>query len=291
MQLLKEKMAFKRIREQSNVEAFQLFADKLARTAQNMQRLHIQEVPLPNLIFAAAPGSGVTMHIRLLSDLIRQLRLMPFAGEEECFEWAIRNDDKDVDTFFRRINRAAGFYGQFRGIIGLDISGLIKDKDKIPPMNRLMEYVDARQGKILFVFIIPIDTPQAVQEQLLGQFASRTPAEIIELPFPRREAIHFLETQLEAQHFSIKSDARAKLEEALDALADSKDFEGFQTLQNLADEILWRKISGNSVANTQIQAKDVAFILEEDGYLARLLLSSELKNKRRIGFGAERRNL
>lgn len=269
----------------SGAEQLKAFALKLEQLARNAHDMQLETIPLPNLVFAASPGCGVTLYIHLLTDLLKALRLMPFSGEEECFEWALGTGEKDFSTFLRRVRSAAGFYDRFQGVIGLDVTALMKGPHR-PVMEQLMAYVDARQGQILFVFRIPIDTPKAAQNQLLGAFANRTPVEIIALPFPKQDAMAYVENRLRDRRFSLTPDAAQYLGDVLAALSELRDFDGYRTLQNLTDEILWHKLSAARAADRLITRDDVAFILAADGYRERLGAGDD---RRRIGFASERR--
>ncbi len=266
---------------------FKRFADRAAQAAENMRRLHIDDVPMPNLIFSASPGCGVTLHIRLLTDLLKKLRLMRFAGEEECFEWAIANAEEDFDQLLQRVRYAAGFYGRFRGVIGLDLRDLLENAREVPPLDKLMAYVEARQGEILFVFVIPCDASEQIKAQLLSCFASRTPAEMIEMPFPQEEALDYVADQLRSRGYCVLADAAPMLRDAVAALSRLRAFEGYQTLQNLADEIVWRKLSHAREDDRDIGAEDVAFVTAENGLCARMEDRNRERAKRIIGFGAE----
>lgn len=265
------------------MEEYKQFCEKLVRTSENLKTMYIKQVPLPNLIFAADPGCGVTLHIRLLSDLLHELKLMDFIGEEDCFEWALSDGDEGMKRLFLRLRRAAGFYGQFKGIIGLDVGKLIEGKEKVPSFRNLMEFAEAEQGNILFIIIIPHHVPEALQKQLVGRFASYPPVELIHMPFPWSEAQYYITDQLYSRGLIVTKSAQQKLKQAVKKLSGSPVFEGYQTLQNLTDEIVWRKISQPFPTDEKITAEDVKFILDKDGYYD--TLNAHGKIQRRVGFG------
>ncbi len=288
------------IQDRSDCKEFKAFSEKLALISKNREALHIDHVVLPNLIFLAAPGGGITMHLRLLTDLLKELRLLPFIGEEECFEWAIADADTGVENLIRRIRKAGGFYGQFRGVIGLDIGKLLwrtqnasgisadnKNDESIAyhPIDRLMEYVEAQQGRILFCFILPINTPESTVKRLLSHFASRTPAEIIELPFPKNTAQDYIADQLYMRGFTVAKEAVKLLQKAVDSLRKTSRFKGYQTLENLADEIIWRKLCNEEPKSATILQEDVSFIFAENGYLSHFSADDAKEERRRVGFG------
>lgn len=269
------------------MEEFKALCRRIHTASENASRLLLEKAPLPNLIFAAAPGCGITLHIRLLAELLKSLRLLQFTGEEEYFEWALTDNEKSFDRFLLRVKKAGGFYGQFRGVIGLDISEMISRDEPLPEMGRLMEYVDARQGKIVFAFIIPEDASERTIRQLLGQFASITPAELVRMPFPAQEARMFVAEKLRSRGYRLTEGASRLLQEAVACLSATEEFEGYQTLNNLTDDVIWRKLSSGAMKDTTICKADLAFIFAEDGYCSQLNAYSHRLNKRRVGFGAD----
>lgn len=266
------------------MDEFKALCHRLELAANNARGNMLGRIPLPNLVFAAAPGCGTTLHIRLLTELLKTLRLLPFTGEEECFEWSIPEDKKAFDRFLMRVKTAGGFYGQFRGVIGLDVSALMDGNDEFNIMERLMEYVDARQGKIMFVFIIPDDTPERLLRQLVGRFASISPVELIRMPFPAEEAKKYLSWQLETRGYQITAEAASLLEEAVQRLSTTDKFEGYQTLLSLTEEIIWHKVSRSAMTDTYITAEDLAFIFAEGGYYSQF--SAYSQRRRVVGFGS-----
>lgn len=262
-------LSMERIRNLPGMEEFKSFCTRLQAAAQNKALYRLGPIPLPNLVFAAAPGSGVTMHIRLLTGLLKELQLLDFVGEEECFEWALGNENEDFDKFLRRVRQAGGFYGYFHGVIGLDISRMLKNKNHIPSMNRIREYMEARQGRILFALIVPDTLSEPLQQQLMARFASITPAELIHMPFPYDEAQHYVAQQLRRRGFTVTEEADALLSDSLSHFVRSPQFEGYQTLINLTEEILWRKISRHDMQDVIIDKKDLDFLFDPDGYFSR----------------------
>ena len=267
------------------MEEFKGFCEKLLRTAENMKNMGMRQVPLPNLIFAADPGCGVTLHIRLLTDLLKELKLLRFIGEEECFEWAISDEKEGMDRLIMRMRRAAGFYGQFCGVVGLDMGRLIKNADEEPSMDKLMEFVESRKGQVLFIFILPLQKTESIQSQFQGRFASFTPVELIHMPFPVDEAQYYITDELFGRGFIVTNGAQQALKRAVKALSQSASFEGYQTLRNLTDEIIWHKLSQPLFTDEQITARDVQFIMGEHGFITTLNAHGVRHARRRVGFG------
>ena len=86
---MSESPAVSAIEALPGMEEMKEFCSRLVQTAENLKGLRLEHVPLPNLVFAAMPGVGTTLHLRLLCDLLKELKLFRFQGEEEYFEYLI----------------------------------------------------------------------------------------------------------------------------------------------------------------------------------------------------------
>lgn len=267
----------------AGMDELKTLADKLLQTAKNLRNTSLSSIPLPNLILAASPGCGTSLHIRLLADLLRELNLKQFIGEESTFEWALTKKEDSFDKFLRRIRIAGGFYGQFNGIIGLDLSDVL-DEDWLCSSKRLMEYVDYMYGRILFIFVVPIDTPDHILQKLQVSFANLTPIEFIRTPFPSvADATSYVQNHLQSKQISLDPSAVTIIHDAIAEMLDSPAFDGYQTLLSLVDEICWRKFSTQTGGNLLIDAHDVSFLSGPNGYSS--LFKSKLpSSKRLIGF-------
>lgn len=276
------------IEQLPGMEEFKSLCRRVRTASENASRLLAEKPPVPNLIFAAAPGSGVTLHIRLLSELLASLRLVQFTGEEDYFEWELTDKPNAFDQFLLRVKAAGGFYGQFRGVVGLDLSSAIRSGEALPDMDRLMEYVNAQQGRIVFIFILPDRASSRTVSELLGRFASVTPAELIHMPFPAAEAKSFIARKLTDRGFRLTKKASDLLEEVVTRLSASKEFEGYQTLVNLTEAIIWRRLSGSAMKSTSIGEDDLAFIFADNGYCSQLNANARNTPRRQVGFGASK---
>ena len=264
---------------------FKALAEKLSRTAANARMRNILYPPCPNLLVLSASGSGITTVIRLLSGLLREEKLFRFIGEEAYFETSLSANDDDIDRILDRIRLAAGFYGQFRGVIGIEISDidLLLKENRV--MRRMMEFVDIEQGRILFVFVLPIsaEARQVIEFQRL--FVSRTPLEVLHLPFPATdEIIGFIRLRLEQRHMILTDDGAASLKPAVEKLRKDKQFKGFQSLNNLIDELVWRKLSRRDGNDGIIDRPLLASLFDGNGPFSVVQEDSNRGSVQRIGF-------
>ena len=266
----------------AGMDELKAFAGRLTTAARNIEKLNLPagSLPLPSLIFFAPPGIGISLHLRLLTGLIEELRLLPFEGDEKCFEWVITPKKESFDRFLLRVKHATGFYSSFRGIIGVHFTEALFQNEDDMSLRRLMEYVDANQGKILFVFIPDENMSRDLQQRLLGLFVSRTPCDVIHMSVPNADELgDYALKRLKAKGFSVKPDAEKEIRGIVTVLRETELFEGYQTLNNLVDELIWRKLSLNENCGEDISQSDIDFV-----YLKREYAEKLKKNRSSIGF-------
>ncbi len=279
------------IKDFFGAEELKSFADKLVITAENAKARSSKYPLLPNLIFSCAPGCGVSSFIRKLASLIRDLKLMRFSGEEECFELIISDtekaakkvlldEDRNIKNLLNRITTAAGFYSDFRGLIGLDMTSLFKEDMDFSKISQLMDFVDIHQGKILFVFIVPIDPPSDALSDFLHQFSNRTPVEYLRLPFPETvEILEFIRLRLSRSNMSLTDEAALYLTGIVEELRKDNQFKGYQTMKTLIEELVWHKLSSSTGKDGVIDSGDLDFLNDEDHLLG--IVRTQLRNQNR----------
>lgn len=281
--------ALREIEALCGMEEFKSFSRRLCRAGERLRQSRLASLPLPELIFTVDSGCGISLHIRLLTELLEQQGLFPFVGEEKYFEWSLENYSSDFDSLLERIRVAGGYYGRFRGVIGLELSGLTepaRDGEEDLCFERLMEYCAMFRGEILFIFVLPRTMAKQKLEPFISSVRSRLPVEIVDMPFPQTEEIcAYTERLLQDRGFVVESEASALLGQALDELRALTAFDGYRTVINLADEILWRKLSGESLKIGCIEPEDLDFI---PGYIRALSGSTGAPRYRpRVGFFQE----
>lgn len=271
--------SFNKIMALEGMDELKAFAGKLLQLRENRKNHNQLPATLPNLILAADPGCGTSLHIRMLTQLLEETELLPFMGEEKSFEWAITRKEDSFDYLLRRIHVAAGFYGQFCGVVGLDLSDILDERWPASAI-RLMEYVDAQQGNILFVFVIPLKTNERLIDRLKIGFASRTPIELISTPFPKSDfADSYIKKALAKRGIDMDQAAQDSIRTAIEKMTKSPAFDGYQSMQNLIDELTWH-VASKPQSDLLIRAADVEFL---EDYL-KLFASRSHEGKRLIGF-------
>lgn len=275
---------YEEIQANIGMTEFKNLAERLMQVAENRKRLHGIEIPLPNYIFVADPGCGVSTSLDQLTRLLRENGLFRFAGERPFFEWMLGKPGSEwsVERLLDRIRTMAGFHNRFRGVIGLEMEKWTDAEMKDPDFQKLLDLVDDKRNEILFVFVLPARTDDELND-MINAIRMAAPAEIIHFASPTEEEMaEYLKVFLNRKGFGISNQAFRELPGMMKKLRESPQFEGLGTLDDLADEIIYRVCSGGRINETTILSDDLDFIREQR-FLTR---TRHAKNHtRRIGFG------
>ena len=266
-------------------EEFKALAQRLNQLAESRKSLSGTRIPVPNFLFVEAPGAGVTTQLRLLTRLLMERRLMRFMGEKRFFEWALDGDAFDRGGSFDRLlaetNAAAGFYSQFRGVIGVEL-GEWSAWPRHPAFRRMLDFAADMYGQILFVFVTEEEDEDKLAE-LQRTLNEAMPIERVRCPLPpAHDMAQYLMDFLWERGFATAKDAEALIESFMPKLMATESFDGMQTMSILADEIVFRACSsaqGMAMAPVDgegaprsmpvVKAEHLAFITGEHGYIER----------------------
>ena len=262
------------------------FAGRLMTAKRNAILRNMNYPPIPNIMLHTCPGAGITTMIQLLAGMLREHRLMRFSGEEACFEISISDMDEDMPLLLKRVNTAAGFYGEFRGVIGLDLSRVLDGNHfSADDARRMLDYIELKQGKILFVYIVPSDAPKAAVEALERALVNRAPLENINVPFPETgEIVAFIEDRFAKLDMSLDEGCAQRLQEAVNKLRSSSSFMGYRSLNNLIDELTWRYLSDDSCSGGTVSETELCTLLQHSGLLGTIKERRVSQTARHIGF-------
>ena len=287
--------SLERIRQLRGMDEFKALAERLMHVAENKARHPMSRIQLPNYLFIEAPGCGVTTHIRMLTDLLYELNLTPFEGERRCFEWVLdRNafsDEASVsgnafDQLLKEMLAMAGFHESFCGVIGLEMDDWQRCANS-RELTRLFDLVDDRMGQIVFVFVVQ-QQENGDPDALIHRISAEMPLEVVHCPLPSADDMaQYLADFLRRRHFSVAPGTAEAIRAFIPALMKTDVFDGFQTLDNLADEIVYRFCAGSVRADVEIGPEDVAFVCQPGGYIDRLSKRTGKKRNRPIGFRSE----
>ncbi len=260
-----------KIRTLNGAQEYKQFADELVRVYQSAGKRHL-ELELPTLIMRTGSGQGNTTYLRLLADLMKEEHLLSFSGEEDVFEWRMLAEDEEaVHRLMLRMERAAGFYPYFSGIIGLDLSAY-KDPDDLP--ESLFELIRESRNRVMYCLMIPEEIQANRQEALESKLRQYVRVKTIRLSASEREKSQFIQREFLRRGFLLGSN----LEEPIRKLVESTGDTGYRGLRLAVDEVIWRKMARND--GLLIEGADLELCLQQGGK------EKAGSRKRIIGFGA-----
>ena len=277
-----------RIEQLRGMEEFKALAQRLRRVALNKRNLPTSRIQLPNYLFIEAPGCGVTTHIRLITELLHELRLTPFEGDRKYFEWVLDDGAFERSGAFERlldeITVMAGFHSNFKGVIGLEIEAWQNKSDR-SDFTRLLDLAEDCLGQIVFIFTVQMQMSGEPTE-LIRRLSAEMPLEVIHCPLPSSDDMAlYLSDFLLRRRFRVALSTVEEFKRIMPRLIAAKAFDGFQTLDNLADEIVYRYCAAADRSDSvMIRPEDVQFISEPGGYIDRFISKAPNPKHKPIGF-------
>lgn len=267
-----ESAAYQKIMALRGMTEFKELAERMRTLAENRRKLSTARLQLPNFVFASDPGCGVTTHLKLFTQLLYELNLQRFEGDRRCFEAILDHNafkDGNFDALLGKLRDQAGFYRHFCGVVGIEIDDWVDDffADEL---DRLLQFADDVFGQVLLVFEVGLRS----DEQLAGlvkRLSLQMPLEVVRFPLPSAEELcQYLRDFLIRRGFEVPEETTQKLREVMPELMCVYGFDGFQTLDNMADEIIYHYVSRTPVSGRIIPADALNFLKNEGGYLERL---------------------
>lgn len=256
--------------------------------AQNLQTLpKSPRILLPNCLFAAHSGTGITRLLGLIAQFIEETNLVEFVGDIKYFEFVLdRAENSEIFPAFNRlienIRAAAGFRGLFKGIVSVDISEWVYELDDIR-FHRFLEYASDFSDNILFIFIIPLIEDKTI-EKVEAAIASYLRLRKLKLDFPDSDALYIYVTKrLEEYGFKLETGIEEILAQTLNEARDMQCFDGYNTLNHLVEDMIYEKCSHKLIDNYLITLKDLHLFLPDGPWIKQLARNNRLSIK--VGFG------
>ena len=261
-------------------------AKRLRKFQQNCEKFSVTGVTLPNYLWVAKRGVGITTRLGVLSDYLYAAKLFEFTGNIKFFEFKLSYTPPD-DTFSELtrldnvIMEIAGHHRYFRGIACIDISEWMTHTDDIH-FHSLLDYLRMKGEKLLAVYCVYTANKRMI-ESVESALSSRMRLETIVLKFPPGEKlVMIIEEKYVAQHgFSFSEDAKKLLAGSIKEITTGKNFNGYITIRKLANDILYSVLASN-LNGKVITAKMLSGFDKDSDYISRIKDVPPVKNV--IGF-------
>jgi hypothetical protein len=272
--------AYDKIMKVKGMEEMKLLASRMKLAAENRDRLGLDAVPLPDFLFAEAPGSGITTHLHLFAELLEELNLMSFQGEKKVVEQVL--DDR-FQPILDTVRDAAGFHNEFRGVVGVEIRDHSSSGAASEELQRLIDFARDKQEEILFVFICRLEN-DAAPRWLVKKLSLALPLEVIHFPsLTVEELVYYTEGFLRRQGFELSEEAARYLADVMPKLQAVDGFDGLRSIDTMVSLLIYQACATRKM-EIRVITQEMIETLLEGGYMNQLSVLSP-KVTRKIGFG------
>ena len=268
-------------------DEFKQFIKRMHVFLKNIDKFSLEEIALPNYLWAARRGFGVTTLIKVLSEYLYLAKAIEFCGTEKSFEFKLDYipPEQPFSELARLDNTIAGYAGYnlfFKGVVCLDIHEWMEHAGE-DHFVKLLNYISDNNDKLLVVFCIRTDEKESI-EAVESAISSHLRVESLSLQFPEaKEVVELVEkSYIKNNGFFLTDNAKALLVETVEELAASAHFNGFKTVSNLGEDIMFDVLSRDIDDNRKISSGMLSYYRKDSAYVKRALVQSG--PRRVIGF-------
>ena len=276
------------IMELQGADALKKTVRRLRNFQQNKDIYSVPDVTLPNYLWTIRRGGGVSSSVNAFAEYLYAAKIINFTGIVKYFEFipAYTAPDAHFSELTRlnnTISEIAGHYRFFRGIACIIIDEWLDHTGEAHFLN-IFDYIANHNDKILAVFCVHTDNKRSIA-QVEAAIASYMRVETVHFKFPcADELVEFIERKyFSPGNFVLTQDAKSLLAESLAEIIPGRNFNGFVTVKQLANDILYSLLT-TKLGGIKISAKMLSGFGRDSEYIKRI--KSTVANESVIGFSA-----
>jgi len=278
------------IMESNCADEFKEMVNRLHVFLKNKREYRLQNVSLPCYLWVAKRGGGISTLLKVLSEYLYAARAIEFCGTVKSFEFKLDyiNPESHLSELSRLDNTVAGYAGHnryFKGICCININEWIDHTDE-DHFKTILEYAFDNKDNLFIVFCIHAEDNKTI-EFVESAISSHMRVETLIPKFPDAcELVDFIESRLKKDEgFFFTDNAKILLNESVQEIIESRYFNGFKTITQLAEKIMFEILSGGSISNKQITSEMLSVFSKNSAYIKQVM---EQKNSNRIiGFSCK----
>jgi len=281
------KKYFNSIMELKGADEFKEMIRRLHTFLKNREAYSLTDVTLPNYLWVTNRGGGITTMVNLFAEYLYAARAVEFCGTVKVFEFKL--DYIAPDAFFSELarldNTIASFAGHnrfYKGLICINIDEWMEHTGD-DHFKKFMNYISSNNDRLLVIFCVHSDAKKFV-EAIESVISSHLRLESLALRFPdANELVEHIETRyIQNKGFSFTNNAKALLCDTISELAAGKQFNGFKSIKQLANDILYNILATDLGGNQQISAEMLSCYEKGATYVKRA--NAQTSTKSAIGF-------
>jgi hypothetical protein len=228
--------------------------------------------------------------VNALAEYLYSAKVIEFTGVVKHFEYKlayVEPDDyfSELAILDSTLSELAGHHRYFRGLACINIDEWVQHTGEVH-FYKFLEYIEDSTDKFLVILCIHADNKRVV-ESLESSLSSHIRFESVTLRFPAAdELVEFIEKICFKQHgFYLTDDARTLLVESIESIINGKHFNGFTTIKQLANDILYGLLT-NRMRGYEISASMLSEFRCDSAYIKRI--KAFVGAKMAMGFNASR---
>ena len=210
-------------------------------------------------LFAVNDGCGLTTALERLADLTAELGLFAFPAKKRVMEWSLEPPAGDEAEPLQKLADFLRSRNHFKGVLCVDISHWIP-KVRDPKFQRMLRVMAEAREDNVFVFRVPYIQPDVLETVRAGLSDVVFTRSVPFIPFSNEEYGECLRRLLADCHFTLADDAWPLFEQRLAEEKSGTRFYGLDSIDKLANEMIYRKLLANAAAqsdDTRIAAADL----------------------------------
>lgn len=285
---MKKSESYHRIMCQRGLEPFKTLIEKWEKLSENIDGRYLGlPIILPDLIMISQTGSGRSRLLSLLSDyLCENGKLMRFSGSTTCFEFMLgycppSESFTELPRLMDEVSRAAGFRGEFRGVVFIDIDEWRYHFEE-KYFELFLEYIADNSDEWLVVFSIsPLEGYD--MHNIEACISSHLRIERLEIAPPTpADLLEYADELLDRYGLRLTPNAKSVIGDSIKTLSSSKYFDGYKTVKILCRDLAYNVYIEGLRSAGMLSENDVKKFAKDGEYISGLLLKIKKTNK--IGF-------
>ena len=248
----------------------------------------LPDIKLRNYLLISKRGGGITTLVKTFAEYLNAAKAIEFCGTVKSFEFKLEYIAPELyfSELTRLNNAISGFAGYnrfYKGIICININEWL-DHIGESHFMKFLNYISSNNDKLLAIFCIHSDTKNKL-EAVESVLASHLRIDSLTLRFPdENELVELMESQyIQDKGFSFTEDAKTLLSETIKEIASENQFNGFKSIVQLSNDILFNIITTDWGGNKHISADMLSCYSKDSNYVKRT--KTRIGSELTIGFG------
>jgi hypothetical protein len=222
------------------------------------------QIFLPNYFWVADQGTPVQALIRIFSERLHEIGIMPFSNSRLYIEFILEYDtpDHQFESFERLYNlleHGLSQYGEpFAGVLMIDITEWVEqDAYNDKRFLRFLDYLTQRDDIQMIVLYSECNKVMYVK-RAEAIISSRLRIRTIKIKHPEAET--YLQKMLEIVDklgLTVDDGAQSVLLETISKAIKKRGFNGLLTIKSLAKELIYEKYRQTSFERSVITLEDI----------------------------------